>query len=69
MRARLGCREGGYSLAVVRGLLTAAASLVVPGCRGAASVAVAQGLRFSMLGGTFLDQGLNLRLRHWQEDS
>ena len=61
--------NGGYSLAVVCVLFTAVACLVVPGLQGAASVAVAQGLSFSMPGGIFLDQGLNLRPLHWQEDS
>ena len=60
---------GGSSLSVVRALLIALASLAVPGLRGAASVAVAQELSSSKAGGIFPDQGLNLRLLHWQGDS
>ena len=35
----------------------------------AGSVAVAQGLSFSMAGGIFPDQGLSLHLLQWQEGS
>ena len=61
----------GRSPAVLRGLLTVLASLVV-GHRlyGAqASVVVVHGLSYLAACGIFLDQGPNPRLLHWQADS
>ena len=56
--------SGGYSLAVVHGLLIAVPSLAeehgLLGCMG--SVVVAHGLSCSKSCGVFLDQGLNLCL-------
>ena len=59
------------ALAVVSGLLIAAASLVVEqGLWGVqASGAVARGLSYSALCGFFPDQGSNLCPLYWQVDS
>ena len=63
------CRE--QAPVVVRGLIAVAASLVAEhGLQSTdASVAVATGLCRSMACAIFPDQGLNLRLLHWQADS
>ena len=63
--------NGGYSLAVVCGLLVVVASPVAEqGLQGVrASVVVVHRLSCSAACGIFLDQGSNLCLLHWQEDS
>ena len=66
----LAAESGGYSLAVVHGLLTAGASLVVVHeLYSTGSVVVAHELTCSSACGIFLDQGSNLKLLHWQVDS
>ena len=59
----------GYSLAVLRGFLTAVASLVEHGLRHTGSIVVVHRLSCSAAHGTFPDQGWNLCLLHWQVDS
>ena len=68
----------GFSLVAVSRLLTGGASLVAvsrlltggfSGCRAWALVLVADGLSCSVVCGIFPDQGSNLHLLHWQEDS
>ena len=63
--------DGGYSLAVVCGLLMVVASPVAEqGLQGVrASVVVVHWLSCSAACGIFLDQGLNTHLLHWQVDS
>ena len=77
------CSKWGYSVAAVRRLLIAVASLVVePGLRGwrdsiavsldlqsTGSIAVAHGFSCSAPCGIFLDQGSNPCLLHWQVGS
>ena len=64
------CRQASSSCGE-RGLLfIVVASLVVEhGLQSAGSVVVAHGLSCSAACGTFLDQGSNLCLLHWQADS
>ena len=60
----------GYSLAVVRELLTAGASLVMENrLKSVASVAAAHGLSCPVACGITLDQGSNLCPLNWQLDS
>ena len=61
-------KNGGYSLAVVCGLLNVAASLVAEHMQAlgaSASVAVTHGLSCFVACGIFLDQGSNLCPLHW----
>ena len=73
---------GGSSPAVVPGLLTAVAALVgrrlegthasvaaVSSLQSTASIVVVRRLSCSTTHGTFLDQGLNPCLLHWEADS
>ena len=57
--------SGGYSLVAVRRLLTAVAARAVEH----GSIAVVHRLDCSTACGIFPDQGLNLCLLHWQENS
>ena len=63
--------SGGYSLVAAHGLLMAVASLVAEhGLEGAwAPVIVAHRLSCPEVCGISLDQGSNLCVLHWQEDS
>ena len=74
--------SGAYSLAVVHGLLTVVVPLVAesasrhvgsvavaPGLWSSGSVLVASGLSCPAARGIFPDEGLNLRILHWQVDS
>ena len=60
----------GFSLVVVHGLLIAAASPVAEqGLKRTGSIVVVHGFSCSAACGILPDQGLNLRLLHWQVDS
>ena len=59
----------GFSLAVVHGLLIAAASVAEQGLKRTGSIVVAHGFSCSATCGILPDQGLNLCLLHWQVDS
>ena len=72
--------SGDHSPAAVCGLPITVASLVAerrlkasvvvaPGLQSTGSVVVVHGLGFSVACGILPDQGLNLRLLHWQVDS
>ena len=69
--ARLGLRcYAGFSLAVVRGLLTAVVSpAVAPGLQSTGAVVVARGLRCPEAYGIIPDLGWNPCLLRWQADS
>ena len=60
---------GGYSLAVVHGLLSGVASLVEHTLWSTGSAAGAHELSCSVACEAFLDQGSNPCLLHWQADS
>ena len=65
--SRCGARA---SLGVEHGLCgTRASAAVVSGLQSPGSIAVVLGLSCLAGCGVFLDQGLNLRLLHWQADS
>ena len=64
------CRDQGYSLVAVHGLLTVVASLVAEyGLNRAGSIAVEHRLRCPVACGIVLDRGWKLCPLHWQADS